>query len=263
MNKTFFWLMVLVTLLLPKNVRAYRFTSDFNNGFYFQNFPVGMQIFVDSNSEGQLLAQLVSQAVSQWEDVVGRKIFDIPSSYLVSGHFGNNIRWANNFAAETGFDPGSTLAVTTRRTSGTYIGQVEVVLNAEFPGMTSNSGQILYRTILHELGHVIMLDHSEVSQAVMASSLTTATSPRSDDVLGANAVVDEALYRQSIGFTSELAPSGDKSSSPVACGSVDFSGSGGDGGGPFNSVFNLLLGFMVIAFIRKTSARQKFPDEIA
>ncbi len=247
--------MVLAVLLLPKNVRAYKFTTDFNNGFYFQSFPVGMQIFADSDSKGQLLAQLVSQAVSQWEDVIGRNIWDIPNSYVVGGHFGNNIRWASNFAAETGFDPGSTLAVTTRRTSGTYIGQVEVVLNAEFPGMTSNSGQVLYRTILHELGHVIMLDHSEVSQVVMASSLTSATSPRSDDVLGANAVVDEALHRQSIGFTSELASSEEKSSSPIACGSVDISGSGGEGGGPFNIILSLMLG--IIATIFSNRKKQK------
>tara|TARA_R110002072_G_scaffold1989_5_gene16645 strand:- start:101044 stop:101826 length:783 start_codon:yes stop_codon:yes gene_type:complete len=251
---------VIILLLFTTNIQAYRFTSDFLNGFYWQSFPVQMQIFVNENSQGSLLSSLVNQAVNAWESEVGREIYSVPASYNVGSSFGNNIRWSKNFAAETGFDPSSTLAVTTRRTSGTYIGQVEVVLNAEFPGMLTNSGQILYRTILHELGHVIGLDHSEVSQVVMASSLTSATSLQGDDSLGVNAVVDEALYRQSIGFTSELSSS-DEKNSPAACGSVDLGG--GDGGGLPNILLSLFLGFILILspkVLRPT--RKFFPDQL-
>ena len=260
MTKFLFYFLIVVSSLLSTESRAYRFTSDFINGFYYQRFPVGMKIFVSDQSRGQLLSQLVSQAVDQWESVIGKEVWSIPQSYVVGGHSGNNIRWASNFASETGFDPSSTLAVTTRRTSGTYIGQVEVVLNAEFPGMLNNSGQILYRTILHELGHVIGLDHSEVAQVVMASSLTSATSPRNDDSLGANAVVDEALRRQSIGFVSELSASEEKTSA-VACGSVDLGG--GDGGGLPNTLLSLFLGLSLIFFSRRRGSRKTFPDNFA
>lgn len=202
---------------------AYKFTSDFSAGIYWGGFPVNAANFATNQQEGQVLSALVSQAVNAWENSVGKEIWNINSSVQFSSPFGNAIRWSNNFAAETGFNPNTTLAVTVRYRTGTFFSRFEIILNGQNTALRNNTSNILYQTILHELGHVIGLDHSEFTNAVMYASLQGINNLSNDDVNGAVAAVNETLRRQEIGFVSELARQDEASdSNALACGSIAF-----------------------------------------
>lgn len=243
--------------LLSLHAYPFNFTSDFNAGIYWSGFPIVAQKFAASQSEGQLLNSLVAQAENAWEDNVGREIWNIPSTFELGSPTGNTIRWSNSFAAETGFNPSTTLAVTVRYRVGTHFSKFEIILNGENQALRNNVSNILYQTILHELGHVIGLDHSEFSNAIMYASLQGVSNLSNDDVNGANAVIDENLRRQSIGFVSELAREPESSSNALACGSiVDVSNSNPPSGG----FLTITVGFFFTLLAFRT--RKKFPHRV-
>lgn len=249
---------------LSINSFAFNFTSDFQAGIYWSELPVSAQNFATNQSEGQVLSTLVSQAVSAWEDSVGKEIWDIPGSADVGGSpFGNAIRWSNNFAAETGFNPSTTLAVTVRYRTGTYFSRFEIILNGENTALRNNLSNILYQTILHELGHVIGLDHSPFSKAVMYASLQGNNQLSNDDTSGAVAAINETQRRQEVGFVSELAKGEGEAANALACGSVAFikgNPPSGPGNGPITVLFGVILAFLLrlVAFGRK-----KLPIQVA
>lgn len=221
---------------------AYSFTTDFNAGIYWSGFPIVAQKFAATEGEGQLLNSLVTQAENAWEDSVGREIWSIAGGFDLGSPSGNTIRWSNDFAAETGFNPSTTLAVTVRYRVGTHFSKFEIILNGSNTALRNNTSNILYQTILHEMGHVVGLDHSEFSNAVMYPSLQGINRLSADDSDGANAVIDENLRRQSIGFVSALATEPDNSSNALACGStVDVSGKNPPSGG----FLTITLGFLL------------------
>ena len=76
------------------------------------------------------------------------------------GASGNSIRRSDNFGAETGYDPNSTLAITIRHTQGPYLGKTEIILNGSMQFLRVNTSNILYKTLVHEFVHVLGLDHS-------------------------------------------------------------------------------------------------------
>ena len=217
-----------------------------------------MSKFAPISSDSAMLETLANQAVSDWEAVIGKDIWQMSSVQNNSNFSGNYIRWSDNFGAETGYDPSRTLAITIRYNQGTFFQSTVIILNGGISYLRQNWGNTLKITILHEVGHTIGLDHSSDAGAVMAANLGTATTLQPDDIEGANAVVDETLRRQSVGFVSPLAASEKK---VAACGSVEdiANGSGGPGGAMTNFLGSLVIGLMMIIMLGKVEKlkRQK------
>jgi len=244
----------LFLFLFSFSIFPYSFTGDFSAGIYWGSFPIATVI---SDSDSQILDQLetlTAQAVAQWEDAVGKEVWSLSSTSSGGLSGGNSIRWSNNFAQETGYNPSTTLAVTIRYRTGTFFTRYEIILNGENTALRMNSNNMLFQTILHELGHVIGLDHSSDTSAVMYASLQGINNLSHDDHSGANAAIDENIYRQSVGFVSELASSENSTSrSPLACGTIGMIDSG-PGDGPQSGLISLVFGLLIaltFSFARK------------
>lgn len=252
--KFFSAIMLLALITFSREATAYQFTSDFNRGFYWGTFPFGLSSFVVAPSDGPLLASLVDQAEDAWENSVGSNIWNHSGFSVSTGFSGNNVRWSNNFSADTGYDPGGTLAVTVRYATGTHIIKTEIILNGENNQLRANLGGILYRTILHEMGHTIGLDHS-TEDAVMAAYLTGHNMLQFDDVQGGNAVISEALFRQATGFVSQFSTQPEEEVSG-SCGSVALIGDNNDGGGN-GFAGSLVIGLALVMFFSRKTLKLK------
>lgn len=232
--------------------KAYTFTQDYQRGIYWKSFPVNMTRFAVDQSDGALLQTIVDESVSEWESATGKEIWNISPVENSSNYRGNYIRWSYNFAAETGYDATRTLAVTVRYNSGTYFEQVVIILNAQITYLRSNFGGALKKTILHELGHTVGLDHSD-QQAIMAATLGTISTLQNDDVSGMNALIDETLYRQQTGYVANQNQSSE-SNKIAACGTIEDIASGGGGGG-IQFLQSLLMGVVLALIARNLKSR--------
>lgn len=239
---------------------AYKFTVDFTNGFYWPSFPIGINKLVTNPADGSELARLVGQSENAWEDAVNRELWSFNPGWIVTTAFsGNYIRWSESFGAETGYDPNQTLAITIRYTNGPFMTRTEIILNGQNSALRNNQNGLLYKTILHEMGHTIGLDHS-FEPAIMGAFASSVNSLQFDDVEGANAVVDETLYRQQIGYISPLSASGSSTEEYGTCGSVNLlsadNGQGPPGGGfVISLLFGLLLS-LISTKVNKNSYRR-------
>ena len=73
------WIKWLTVFLLSSPVWAYRFTTDFSNGFYWQEVPINITV-VDSNPTRQAkILALAQAAISDWESGSGLKLWDYVS----------------------------------------------------------------------------------------------------------------------------------------------------------------------------------------
>lgn len=232
--------------------KAYSFTQDFQKGVYWKSFPLTMTRFAADQAEGDLLQTLVDESVSEWENSTGTEIWNISPVEISNNFRGNYIRWSYNFAAETGFDATRTLAVTIRYNSGTYFEQVVIILNAQITYLRTNFGGALKKTILHELGHTIGLDHSD-QEAIMAATLTSISSLQDDDIRGMNALIDETQKRQQSGFVANQTQSSE-SNKVAACGTIEDIASGGGGGG-IQFLQSLLMGVVLALMARYLKSR--------
>ncbi len=206
-------------LLYVTSSWAWKWTEDFQKGFYWNSLPLNFVIVESDTTRRNQLLSAMQEAERTWENEVGRDVWNF--SAVAAGGSGNIIRWSQNFTAETGLSASSILAVTIRYASGPYMVRSEIIINGNH--LINSYPTYLQTVLIHELAHTIGLDHSEYSDAVMAASLSLGYQGlHFDDREGINAVVDETLRRQAIGYVSPLSSSSnDKSSNTfMACGTV-------------------------------------------
>jgi len=251
-----FWKKFSFIIFLMSSLKAfsYQFTTDFNQGIYWKTFPIVMKKFVVEISDGALLTKIVSEAEVEWENVVKNKLgknidlWNFTSPVSSGGHSGNYIRWSENFAAETGYSALTTLAVTIRYNAGSFLEHVEIILNGNRSDLKQNWNQTLKKTILHEFGHSIGLDHTDAN-AVMAAYLGPYSSLQPDDIEGGAQVIAETLHRQEIGYVANIG-SNEKYENNLlgACGTVEIVKDQGPGSSHFWS--SILMGFALIIFLK-------------
>lgn len=238
------WFKFVLLLSLSTSAWAYKFTTDFQNGFYWQETPISITV-VDSDPERKsMIEDLAQAAIDDWQTSSGLQLWD-----FVGTGTKNIIRWSENFAQETKMDPTTVLAVAIRYTNGPYFAKTEIVINGSH---TYNKNEALLRTTLtHELGHTMGLDHSEVSDAVMAPTLQPwYTGLHKDDVAGIKEAFHEMDTRQVSGYVSPLAfEKAETKSQPLSCGTVGPITPVG-GGMSFNGLASL-AGGLLISFVRK------------
>jgi len=240
------------TLLVWQNAMAYRLTEDFSKGFYWSAFPVNFIVMDTDANRMQMITNLARNAVQEWESAITEGLWNVTSQQGAPSSNRNIIRWSTNFAKETGLSESSTLAVAIRYTRGPYIARAEIIINGNH-AMNSFEEQ-LNTVLVHELGHILGLDHSENGQAVMAPTLQVPYyGLHWDDQMGMDYTVNETKRRQLIGFVSPLASSGETSEeSPLSCGTVDMSGGASGGGNGSNPIFSLGLGLLLALLALKS-----------
>ncbi len=249
----------LMAIFFSRNAQAYSFTDDFNKGFYWQSLPVKMEKFVTDPADAGLLEQLTNESVLEWENASGSDLWEFSQVKNTTNFSGNYIRWSDHFGEETGYDPSRTLAITIRYNAGTFFQQTLILLNGNLSYLRSNWGGTLKKTILHEIGHTLGLDHSSVS-AIMAPSISEISSLQPDDIDGIMALVDETTRRQSVGFVSPFSQSqSSKNSVLAACGTVEEVGKGqppSNGAGQFMG--SMLIGVVVMYLLNQGQRKKVF-----
>ncbi len=232
----------LMAIFFSGEVKAYSFTIDYNKGFYWRSFPVQLKRFSTVNSDNVYLQNLVDESENEWENATGRDLWDIPDIINSNNASGNYIKWSENFGQETGFDPSSTLAITIRYNRGTFFEQTVIILNGGLAFLRQNWGNSLKSTIIHELGHTLGLDHSDVQGAIMYPSLNSSSTLQDDDIVGMNALVSSTINRQTSGYVSPYSTSGEKKSAIAACGTIkDIDKDGNSGNFLGSIIFGIFL----------------------
>jgi hypothetical protein len=236
---------ILTFLTLP--AWGHNFTKDFNNGFYWQNLPVKMTVMDSDSARKARLENLTQQAMGEWQSRTGKTLWNF---VIANGGAptSNIIRWSTNFAAETGMDASTVLAVTIRYTEGPYFAKAEIVINGNHPQLAYNSN--ILTTLTHELGHTQGLDHSSDMSAVMAPTLQNPYyGLANDDITGMEAAFEETDHRQLIHYISPLASSKQTTSkSPLSCGTIGVATPGASTNGLLSLSVGMLIGFVRKAF---------------
>ena len=114
------------------------------------------------------LRDIVREAMDAWESVCGVEFVEVADSTRANVRIG----WQPYSAADPIYvsdGPGSTLGITWTWFSGNGISRQSVV----FDPADSFTSTGFYDTALHELGHVLGIDHSDVRGAVLAGLPTT------------------------------------------------------------------------------------------
>jgi hypothetical protein len=231
----------LLLLLVSCPSWGYRLTADFLDGFYWATLPIGITVVESDPVRKAMLEELSQAAISEWESKTNLSLWDYSG-----GGTKNIIRWSSNFAAETRMDARTVLAVAIRYTNGPYFARTEIVINGNH---TLNSNEDHLRTtITHELGHTMGLEHSEVSEAIMAPTLQPwYAGLHEDDIEGMQNAESITSKRQVERYVSPLAFNNQESTSKgIACGTVAPVSSGVS----MNDLLSL-AGGLLISFIRK------------
>lgn len=240
------WKITFIFLLLSQWAHAYKFTRDFQNGFYWQYLPIDISVVEKDPALRETLEELTALAIKEWEESANLEIWNFTPGSKTT----NIIRWSNNFAKETSMASG-VLAVAIRYTDGPYFARTEIVINGNYFGTRFNNSD-LFTTIKHELGHTMGLDHSDVQSSIMWPSLQVyGAGIGQDDIEGLNAAYDTMLERQLTRYVSPLAYAESKEVGGLSCATVSstpmMAGQG---------LLSLFLGIL-ISFVRKVKAKFK------
>jgi len=236
---------LLVALLVGPSAYAYNLTKDFSDGFYWSSLPVSFLVMDTDSARLQLISEIAQDAVSEWEGVMVDNLWSVSSRQGSPVSNTNIIRWSTNFAKETGLDATKTLAVAIRYSRGPYIARAEIVLNGGH--FTNSDPDNLKSVLVHELGHILGLDHSDTWGAVMYATFQTYRGLHWDDVSGMTYTLNETKRRQAIGYVSPLSTSESSEGSALSCGTVDMSSGGGSGpgGSSQNPILSLGIGLLL------------------
>jgi hypothetical protein len=264
-NKTYLTILIITIITVATwwgEAMAYSFTEDFKRGSFWSTFPITMAPFVATGEDQALLQEILDESEEEWESVLGQEIWDIAPVEILTGLEGNSIRWSNDFGNETGYDPQQTLAITVRYTTSSLFTRTEIILNGSLDYLRENRHQILKKTILHELGHTIGLDHSD-HQAIMAPYISGVEQLQLDDHAGIKAIFEETEQRQIDGVSTLTSTQKNSLGNDMigSCGTVAISAlrQGGGGGGGNSSggtqavsfALSLLLGLLASTTLSK------------
>lgn len=242
---------IIFMLFFTSSALSYEFTEDFSRGFYWASLPVQIKVQESDYSEKQRLEGFLELSFDTWEDSTSKEIWEVDYSNSTQ----NVIRWTENLYQETGYPESSTLAVTIRYNSGTYISRVEILLNKNFPGLDENVGNRLYQTVLHEVGHTVGLGHTNEG-AIMNPIIGSYNMLYNDDIQGMIAVIDKTEERQSTGYVSPEA----STVNAGGCTPAGFS-DGGSIKSSNNFLFSLLAGLLVIVLPFWAISRKLLPNK--
>lgn len=215
------WMKWIVLFLITLPAWGYRLTPDFTNGFYWASLPVNFSVAESDPTRKSLLNELAQSAIKEWEQKSGFSLWDLSDAGAP-----NIIRWSTNFAAETNMDPNSVLAVAIRYTEGPYFAKSEIVINGNHrdfnTGLAWLNKMNLGTTLVHELGHTMGLDHSDVMEAIMAPTLQTPyPGLNQDDLQGLSDAHAQTEHRQLIKYVSPLSYSKSQSNAQaLSCGTT-------------------------------------------
>ena len=115
----------IIFFLISFKAWGYQFTSDFANGFYWENLPINIKVSESNPGLKSYLEQIVSESLFDWEVSTNLNIWQEDSATT------NVVRWSTNFSEETGADKSSVLAVAVRYTGGPYMIKTEIIVNGE------------------------------------------------------------------------------------------------------------------------------------
>lgn len=240
------WKALIIILSLIQTAHAFRFTRDFENGFYWKNLPIKIAVIEKDAFLKSRLDSLTTQAVQEWESATGLQIWDI----VQGGETANIIRWSNDFARETKMDETTVLAVAVRYTEGPYFARTEIIINGKHRYNSNISD--LFTTIKHELGHTMGLDHSDVPGAIMWPELQAYGAGVSfDDVQGMNSAYDIMTERQLTRYVSPLAYEESAQAQGLSCATVTTTPAAAGQG-----LISLIAGIL-ISFVRRIKAKFK------
>lgn len=237
------------------SLHAYEFAADVKQGAYWQSFPLKMQIVIPMNDGGQLF-QIVKECENEWENALGVDIWDISQA---GPNDQNTIYWEDDFGNVTGYNPSQTLALTLRYQQGGLFSKVQIIINGSLQILRQNWSSMLKKTILHEMGHTIGLDHS-TAPAIMQAYVGNFSHLEDDDIQGANAVIDQQRSRQATGYISPL--SAEDAQKIMSCGTLsltDDSSNNGQGPISLSFLFSLLMGILPLVVISKRGGKFFFP----
>ncbi len=239
---------------------SYAFTEDFKNGAFWRRFPIDIVVIHEGTHKDDLIYRLFQDAEREWESALGLDLWKIveDDTPKIKGQYPKNyIKWSKNFYEETGRDPKSTLGVTVRRTNDNgLILSAAVILNANHFRL-NNDTRLLYKTILHELGHTLQLDHTK-ERAIMADSEGASRGIfdlQVDDVNGGSALIEETLNRRN---QLSLDENNRGDNLGPTCGSLAFISNNDHrgGSGPAPKVLSLLF---ILSFLFPFTLMKIFP----
>ena len=190
-------LAALAAALLAPAAGAFDFISDFNGAFAAAWNPGIVNVRIQMADAGPLIdgttrVQSVQAAIADWNAVLGQIQIGasvVPESPHSSGNGVNEIYLPGTAAGST--LGGNILGVTYLRYSGIQIVEADIVFNSNWtwdsyrgPRSVRPDRWDLRRVALHELGHLIGLDHPDQANppqsvaAIMTAASATSTACR-------------------------------------------------------------------------------------
>jgi sugar lactone lactonase YvrE len=200
-------LAALAVVLLAPVAGGFEFISDFNGAFAAAWNPGTVNVRIQMADAGPLIdgttrVQSVQAAIADWNAVLGQVQIGasvVPESPNNSGNGINEIYLPGTAAGST--LGGNILGVTFLRYSGIQIVEADIVFNSNWPWDSYRGPRSvrpdrwdLRRVALHELGHLLGLDHPDQANppqsiaAIMNSRISNIDALQTDDIAGAQAL---------------------------------------------------------------------------